>query len=254
MIYIHLALDRGTGDSLKVRRHTGFLLLFVIVLFQGFLWEALCFLCVHGTVWPRPKAGMRAGLPRATLLARAARGGAQPSARPRPAPVLQGGFVTSSQASRAWMLSLSEWVTRPLAGKARYQAGGLRTGAAARHILVFDRWVGRVLYGSDVLGSTQLCACLHNSPLGAGVQNSSRQDPAKQPQSQSPISPRAPLLPAGPPAWWWRRRSLRSWRSQCDRCTRAAWGGCCRGRGCTSSCWRCRSGRGGTRIQRSRPR
>lgn len=67
VIYIHLALDRGTGDSLK------------------------------------------------------------------------GGFVTSTQASRAWMLSLSEWVTRPLAGKDRYRAGGLRTGAAARHILVFDR-------------------------------------------------------------------------------------------------------------------
>ena len=83
---------------------------------------------------------MRGALPRAALLARRVWRGAQPASRPHPVPALQGGFITSSQASRAWMLSLSEWVTRPLAGKARYQAGGLRTGAAARHILVYDRW------------------------------------------------------------------------------------------------------------------
>lgn len=44
---------------------------------------------------------------------------------------------------------MSEWVTQPLAGAPtalfkgnRYRAGGLRTGASAAHILVFNRWVG----------------------------------------------------------------------------------------------------------------
>lgn len=43
---------------------------------------------------------------------------------------------------------MSEWVTQPLAGAPtalfrgnRYRAGGLRTGASAAHILVFNRWV-----------------------------------------------------------------------------------------------------------------
>lgn len=47
------------------------------------------------------------------------------------------------------MLRMSEWVTQPLAGSPaalfrgnRYKAGGLRKGAAAAHILVFDRCAG----------------------------------------------------------------------------------------------------------------
>ena len=59
---------------------------------------------------------------------------------------LQGGYVTPDQASRSWLLSMTEWATQPLAGATsalwygnRYQAGGLRRGAAAAHILVYDR-------------------------------------------------------------------------------------------------------------------
>ncbi len=61
-------------------------------------------------------------------------------------PLAQGGFATQAQASRAWMLRMSEWVTQPLAGTPsalfkgnQYKAGGLRTGASAAHILVYNR-------------------------------------------------------------------------------------------------------------------
>eukprot|EP00887_Chlorella_sp_A99_P007334 scaffold2.g7334.t1 len=59
---------------------------------------------------------------------------------------LRGGYTTPEQASRSWLLNLTEWATQPLGGAPgaifrgnRYVAGGLRRGAAAAHILVFDR-------------------------------------------------------------------------------------------------------------------
>ncbi|GAB4820295.1 hypothetical protein N2152v2_007341 [Parachlorella kessleri] len=65
--------------------------------------------------------------------------------------MLKGGFSTEAQASRAWMLRMSEWVTQPLAGTPsalfrgnQYKAGGLRTGASAAHILVYNRVAKRV--------------------------------------------------------------------------------------------------------------
>ncbi|KAL4459065.1 hypothetical protein ABPG75_013930 [Micractinium tetrahymenae] len=65
---------------------------------------------------------------------------------------LQGGYTTPEQVSRSWLLSMTEWATQPLAGAPsalwkgnKYKAGGLRKGAAAAHILVFDRKTKRVV-------------------------------------------------------------------------------------------------------------
>ncbi len=71
---------------------------------------------------------------------------------------LRGGFSTAAQAARSWQLSLSEWASLPLGRRrassasnggqsdssarrrsGRYRAGGLRVGAAASHVLVYDR-------------------------------------------------------------------------------------------------------------------
>lgn len=62
--------------------------------------------------------------------------------------IMKGGYLTESQAARSWMLRVSDWATQPLAGVpltalVRLQdtdtAGGLKTGSAAAHILVYDR-------------------------------------------------------------------------------------------------------------------
>jgi len=60
---------------------------------------------------------------------------------------LRGGYTTESEASRAWMLRTSEWVTHPIAQKRGnlYRAGGLRTGAAASYIIVYDRAAKRLV-------------------------------------------------------------------------------------------------------------
>ncbi len=67
---------------------------------------------------------------------------------------MQSGYLTESQASQSWMLRLSEWASHPLAvtqeakkknRKKSYAAGGLRVGARAHHILVFDRAGRRVV-------------------------------------------------------------------------------------------------------------
>ncbi|KAL6768769.1 PSD1 [Auxenochlorella protothecoides x Auxenochlorella symbiontica] len=63
-----------------------------------------------------------------------------------PSATLKGGYSTAQQASRAWMLRMTEWLTHPLAGAPsgilrgnKYAVGGLRLGAQAAHILVVDR-------------------------------------------------------------------------------------------------------------------
>lgn len=60
---------------------------------------------------------------------------------------LRGGYTTESEASRAWMLRTSEWVTHPIAQRRGnlYRAGGLRTGAAASYIIVYDRAAKRLV-------------------------------------------------------------------------------------------------------------
>lgn len=65
---------------------------------------------------------------------------------PLPQTLSQGGYSTAQQASRAWMLRMTEWLTHPLAGAPsgilrgnKYAVGGLRLGAQAAHILVVDR-------------------------------------------------------------------------------------------------------------------
>jgi len=67
---------------------------------------------------------------------------------------LKAGYLTESQASQSWMLRLSEWSSHPLAvtsaakkknKKKSWRAGGLRTGARASHILVYNRADRRVV-------------------------------------------------------------------------------------------------------------
>lgn len=67
---------------------------------------------------------------------------------------LKAGYLTESQASQSWMLRLTEWASHPLAvtsaakrksKKKSWTAGGLRTGASAHHILVYDRAGRRVV-------------------------------------------------------------------------------------------------------------
>jgi hypothetical protein len=63
---------------------------------------------------------------------------------------LRAGYKTESHAGASWMLRLSEWASHPLSRRDRrwnrtYRAGGLRVGAAANHILVFDRANRRII-------------------------------------------------------------------------------------------------------------
>jgi phosphatidylserine decarboxylase len=68
---------------------------------------------------------------------------------------MKAGYLTEKQASSSWMLRImNEWVSHPLAvteaakkrsRKKSYAAGGLRTGARASHILVYDRSDRRVV-------------------------------------------------------------------------------------------------------------
>jgi phosphatidylserine decarboxylase len=67
---------------------------------------------------------------------------------------LKAGYLTESQASQSWMLRLSEWASHPLAvtsaakkksKKKSWTAGGLRTGARASHILIYNRADRRVV-------------------------------------------------------------------------------------------------------------
>ena len=116
-----LALDEGTGESLRVRARLGL----------GLLPSCTCVLPLSCS--PRP--GQPSVLPNP---------GPHP-AKPCPPPP-QGGYTTPAQVSRSWLLSVTEWVTQPLAGAPKalwrgnkYSAGGLRTGATAAHILVMDR-------------------------------------------------------------------------------------------------------------------
>ncbi|CAM6085605.1 unnamed protein product [Calypogeia fissa] len=55
-------------------------------------------------------------------------------------PSMTGGFLTEKQASYGWMFKLSEWVSF-----SSYDAGGLKSGASAAHILVFDRRTKRLV-------------------------------------------------------------------------------------------------------------
>jgi len=57
---------------------------------------------------------------------------------------MKAGYVTDLEASRAWVMKLSEWASHPVrtvrgARGASKRLGGLRSGALAQHILVFDR-------------------------------------------------------------------------------------------------------------------
>lgn len=52
---------------------------------------------------------------------------------------LRGGYTTESQASRAWIMRTSEWMSHPISARKMYKPGGLRTGAMATHIIVYDR-------------------------------------------------------------------------------------------------------------------
>ncbi|KAG6552239.1 hypothetical protein Mapa_006088 [Marchantia paleacea] len=54
--------------------------------------------------------------------------------------IMTGGFLTEKQASYGWMFKLSEWVNL-----SSYDAGGLKSGANAAHILVFDRRTKRLV-------------------------------------------------------------------------------------------------------------
>ena len=70
------------------------------------------------------------------------------SARANHEAELKAGYLTEAQAAQSWIFRLSEWASHPLsvtpaAAKLRRDkrntAGGLRVGAAAAHILVYDR-------------------------------------------------------------------------------------------------------------------
>lgn len=58
---------------------------------------------------------------------------------------MKAGYVTDLEASRAWVMKLSEWASHPVRIARRgmrggsKRLGGLRSGALAQHILVFDR-------------------------------------------------------------------------------------------------------------------
>lgn len=59
---------------------------------------------------------------------------------------MRGGYASAAHASRGWSSKAGEWLSQPLAGAPqalllgnRNAAGGLRRGAAAAHILVYDR-------------------------------------------------------------------------------------------------------------------
>lgn len=78
-----------------------------------------------------------------------------PAARTCGSHMMQGGYHTAQQASRAWMLRMTEWLAHPLAGAPsgiikgnHYEVGGLRRGTTAAHVLVIDRrsvWLWRKL-------------------------------------------------------------------------------------------------------------
>lgn len=56
---------------------------------------------------------------------------------------MESGYVTDLEASRAWVMRLSEWASHPVraarAAQGGKRLGGLKAGALAQHILVFDR-------------------------------------------------------------------------------------------------------------------
>lgn len=83
---------------------------------------------------------------------------------------LKGGYLTSQQASRAWVYRMSEWVTQPLAGhlpgRGKYTAGGPRVGGAAAHTLVYDR-ASRLVVEERVNPAVVLAMRnMYQSPLG----------------------------------------------------------------------------------------
>lgn len=89
---------------------------------------------------------------------------------------LQGGYTTAEQATRSWMLKLSEWATHPIGGSIsqlysgnKYEAGGLNVGTRASHILVWDREKGIVV--EEIISPHLVLAMrnLYQSPFGRGM-------------------------------------------------------------------------------------
>eukprot|EP00873_Tetraselmis_striata_P036373 jgi/Tetstr1/456637/TSEL_043339.t1 len=89
---------------------------------------------------------------------------------------LQGGYTTAEQATRSWMLKLSEWATHPIGGSMsqfysgnQYEAGGLNVGTRASHILVWDREKGIVV--EEIISPHLVLAMrnLYQSPFGRGM-------------------------------------------------------------------------------------
>ena len=68
---------------------------------------------------------------------------------------MKAGFLTESEASRAWALKLTEWngfdYRRKKKGGATKQLGGLRVGASAHSILLFDRSTKQVRLHGDCI-------------------------------------------------------------------------------------------------------
>jgi phosphatidylserine decarboxylase len=81
---------------------------------------------------------------------------------------MKAGYVTESEAARAWALHMSEWKSHPVK-KMQVSAkklGGLRLGSAAQHILVFDRETKQVI--EEIVSPVVLLAMrtLYQSKIG----------------------------------------------------------------------------------------
>ncbi|KAK9807507.1 hypothetical protein WJX72_001112 [[Myrmecia] bisecta] len=87
--------------------------------------------------------------------------------------LLQGGFTTADHGSRAWMLKLSEWATQPLVAalpkKGKQEAGGLRVGRNADHILVYDRASKRIVEERIAPYLIMAMRNMYQSPVGVAM-------------------------------------------------------------------------------------
>ena len=116
----------------------------------------------------------------------------------------------------------------PAAPCHRYRAGRLRQGAAAAHILIFDRCASRLpcLHSSIACGGMRLGAC------GAAGSTPGRHAPPTPTHTPVPLH-----LPAAPSAWW-RRRCRPPSRWPCVRCTSRGRARCCWAKAPSSRCAR----------------
>lgn len=81
---------------------------------------------------------------------------------------MKAGYVTESEAVRAWALHMSEWKSQPVrkVPMSPKKLGGLRLGSAAQHILIFDRETKQVI--EEIVSPVILLAMrtLYQSKIG----------------------------------------------------------------------------------------